>query len=161
MNQAEIDATPDDDVEWLIIDHLIERVGAQDGGEEGAYAFVKGLKPALQMMWGTFMVDGEVNNGGFNQFFWNSSGQYVVEGIDGFRLIGAVEHAEVVEAAVKLFMAELDELRPSDEVGTLDALAESYGRVDFGELDTRYRGLPDIGPMRVRYIRKHPADFAF
>jgi hypothetical protein len=101
LRRDELEDAPDDEIEWLVIDRLIRAVGLY-GDDETQYEFVKRLSPGLQMMWGTFVVDGEVNNGGFNQFFWNSSGQFAMQAIAGFRLIGAEEHAALVEEAVKL-----------------------------------------------------------
>lgn len=41
--------------------------------------FVRTLPTGMRAIWGVFMVDGEVFNGGFNQFFWNSSRDYLDE----------------------------------------------------------------------------------
>lgn len=46
------------------------------------------------------MVEGEVNNGGFNQFYFNSSGQLPTW---AFEIIGANKFAELVQKAVGPF----------------------------------------------------------
>lgn len=40
---------------------------------------VRALPPGLRGLWGVCMVDGQVNNGGFQQFFRNDSRYYVAE----------------------------------------------------------------------------------
>jgi hypothetical protein len=151
-----LDVTPDDQIESAIIQALIDIV---TGTADEAYDKVMTLTPGLRMMWGTFMADGEVFNGGFNQFFWNDSRQYATQAIEGFRLIGAEEHARLVEDGVQLFFAEADKLRPFRQRRTLDAFSESYEHTDSSGLDTRYYALPDFSPLRVRYIREHPQEF--
>jgi hypothetical protein len=48
-------------------------------------------------------VEGEVNNGGFDQFFFNSSGDYAKETIDALKQIGAHQTAEIVQRACERF----------------------------------------------------------
>ena len=81
---------------------LIPRVA---GTVDEQYATTKSWTKGLQMLWATQLVDDEVNNGGFNQYFFNRSGQWAMEAIEGFRLIGVVERAEIVKAAVDQFFA--------------------------------------------------------
>jgi hypothetical protein len=148
----------DDEVELEIAKVLISHVyGTEDQQEQ--YRRVDALSPGLKMLWGTWLVDGEVNNGGFNQFFWNSSGQFAMEAIEGFRVIGADEHAGLVEDAVELFFEEADRLRPFRQRHTLEAFSESYEHTDSGALDTRNFALRDFSELRVRYIRDHLDEF--
>ena len=44
-------------------------------------------------------LDSEVNNGGFDQFYWNSTGDLATEAVEGLTTIGADERAGIVEAA--------------------------------------------------------------
>ncbi|HMO81211.1 MAG TPA: DMP19 family protein [Pyrinomonadaceae bacterium] len=48
-------------------------------------------------------LEGEVNNGGFDQFFFNSSGDYAKETIDALKQIGAHQTAEIVQLACDRF----------------------------------------------------------
>jgi hypothetical protein len=45
-------------------------------------------------------LEREVNNGGFEQFFLNSSGDYAQPVVDALRRIGAAQAAELVEEAI-------------------------------------------------------------
>ncbi|MCX2740256.1 DMP19 family protein [Pontibacter anaerobius] len=45
-------------------------------------------------------VEREVNNGGFNQFFWNSSGDYAHESLAALEVIGAKKTADIIRRAI-------------------------------------------------------------
>lgn len=49
------------------------------------------------------MLEGEVNNGGFDQFFFNSSGDYAHEILSAYEKIKACKTANLIEAAIKAF----------------------------------------------------------
>nr|WP_255651237.1 DMP19 family protein [Cesiribacter sp. SM1] len=48
-------------------------------------------------------LDRQVNNGGFHQFFFNSTGEYAHEVLDAYEAIGAHKTADIIERAIKLF----------------------------------------------------------
>ena len=48
-------------------------------------------------------LEGELNNGGFDQFFFNSTGDYALETIDALNRIGAHQTAEIVQLACDRF----------------------------------------------------------
>lgn len=111
------------------------------------------------MLWATQLVDDEVHNGGFNQYFFNSSGQWAMEAIEGFRLIGAAERAEIVQMAVDQFFAEAPRLRPYYESRTSEGFSESYKHTDLGRLDELWYAAPDFYAARIAYIRRFPDEF--
>lgn len=49
------------------------------------------------------MLEGQVNNGGFDQFFFNSSGDYTHEILSAFEKIKAHKTADLIEIAIKAF----------------------------------------------------------
>jgi Domain of unknown function (DUF4375) len=145
-----------DDVVYLVIDELIRLVNAVPLDEQ--LNLVRRLSPGMRMIWGVFVVDMEVNNGGFNQFFWNSSHEYVQEASEGFRVIGAHEQAQLLDEAVARFREHADALKEFYERGTIEAFSGSYEPDVFGDLDRRYCEL-DSAPLQVAYIRAHPEEF--
>lgn len=52
-------------------------------------------------------LEAEVNNGGFSQFFFNSSGELANEVVDAFAAIGAVKTAEICKKAVSIYDGEV------------------------------------------------------
>jgi hypothetical protein len=51
----------------------------------------------------TQIVEEEVNNGGFSQFFYNSCGDFACEIVDAFTKIGALKTAKICQKAVAVF----------------------------------------------------------
>ncbi len=49
------------------------------------------------------MLEGQVNNGGFDQYFFNSSGEYSQETSNALQEIGALKMLEILEQAIKVF----------------------------------------------------------
>jgi hypothetical protein len=49
------------------------------------------------------LLESEVTNGGFDQYFFNSFGDSVREALEGLQLMGATDYARLVQAAVHLF----------------------------------------------------------
>lgn len=145
-----------DDPLYAVIDDLNREVHAQPADQQVSY--VRSMSPGRRMVWGTFMVDGEVNNGGFNQFFWNSSRDYIHEAADGFRLIGASAHLELLEEAVRRLEERWPQISSFHERGTLEAFSESYDDAVFDDLDRRYYEL-DSHDLIVEYIQSHPTEF--
>jgi hypothetical protein len=48
-------------------------------------------------------LEGELNNGGFNQFFFNSAGNRAAETTNALRAIGAEHTASILEQAILVF----------------------------------------------------------
>ncbi|HEY5701075.1 MAG TPA: DMP19 family protein, partial [Gammaproteobacteria bacterium] len=51
------------------------------------------------------LLDSDVNNGGFSQYFWNTDGQFAVETLEVLKRIGAKETASLLRRAMKLYGA--------------------------------------------------------
>src|SRR5690606_3072341 len=49
------------------------------------------------------MLEGQVNNGGFNQYFFNSSGEYAHETLIALKQIKAPKMAEILNRAIKVY----------------------------------------------------------
>ena len=119
-----------------------------------------GLLPAGQRaLVAIYVLTGEVNNGGFNQFFFNQQGNFAEEARDGFRLVGSEEHAAVVDAAMERVLNEMGALEHYWGQGTLDAFMKSYGHTTLGALDEQFYALPDAYELLDRYMRLNPREF--
>jgi hypothetical protein len=58
--------------------------------------------PQVQVAYCIHKLESEVNNGGFHQFFLNSSGEYVPETLRALNAIGAVTTRDLLERAVAI-----------------------------------------------------------
>lgn len=141
---------------FRLTDALIRQMG--DRSDADAVDFVRSLSPGLRMVWGLFMLEGEVNNGGFTQFFWNSSRHYVPVVREGCTLIGAHEHLGLLEEALAVHEEHRGRLGELKDANTLEAFSASYDPDVFHELDTRFFEL-DSMPLQLAFIREHPDEF--
>jgi hypothetical protein len=91
----------------------------------------------------------EVNNGGFHQFFWNSSRQYAPVVVDTLKRIGCEEAAAITQRAIAA-------LNPDDltvEAVSRAILPESKERdALFTLCDKDFYRLPDLGVELFAYI---------
>ncbi len=102
----------------------------------------------------------EVNNGGFAQYFYNSSGNFAGELENAFWEIGAVKLAEICRTALDAFGAEL----PSDVEERRELLAKlKSDEIDnvLDECDNAfYRYEEDLNSLIYAYVLKNKADFS-
>lgn len=149
-------AIPKDDLEQALIDHVVDvRIGTRKDEE---YEIVSGLSAGFRMVYTTWWLEAEVNNGGFNQYFWNSAGRFAKEALAGFERLGATEHAALVAEAIAIEAEERSAQQKHKDAGTVEAFSESYETSRLGALDERFYAL-SLGDLRVRYIQSHPAEF--
>ena len=60
------------------------------------------LTPAVRVAYCLHQLEAEVNNGGFHQFFSNSTGEYVAETIQALLDIGAIRTSDLLKRAVAI-----------------------------------------------------------
>ena len=148
---------PDDKLEQAIIDYVVQKiVGRHDQEAE----IIRGMSVGIRATHSTWVVDGEVKNGGFNQFFWNSSRQYAVDAVAGFNLFGLPALARIVERATEVHQKEETRLAKFKQRGSLEAFSESYKENPLNSLDDEYyEAAKNLSATRVAFIRKHPELF--
>src|SRR5437867_8665395 len=98
-----LDNIPDDKLEQAIIDYVFLKIG--DDFEQEAEV-VSELTPGFRAIYTTWCLEAEVDNGGFNQYFWNSEGRLATLAVEGFKRIGAPEYAELLQRAIALWKSE-------------------------------------------------------
>ena len=98
------------------------------------------------------VLEAEVNNGGFDQFFFNSSGDRTAEIIDALDMIGAAKTADIVRRAASKFP---DGMPPADckarQVVLVDTVSPDADA--FEELDQEFYGRPDDLEELLKKIR--------
>lgn len=107
-----------------------------------------------------YLLDGEVRNGGFNQYFHNTAEQRY-EACRAFERAGAGQIAALVRRAVERFDSESGQLRSCWD-GTRKGFARSYALKLFDEFDrTYYELMPRerFFELAARFIRHHAGEF--
>jgi hypothetical protein len=149
---------PDADVEQAVVDYVISKL---DGHEDREAQIVKSLSAGVRATWLTWIVEAEVNNGGFNQYYYNTDGVFASEAVAAFEYFGAKEHAALMSEANSVRAAEAAEMAQFKQQGTLEAISESYEHSKLGPLDERfYKLTEDLSKLRIARIRQTPEEFA-
>jgi hypothetical protein len=108
-----------------------------------------------------FIIDGlerEVNNGGFPQFFLNSSGDHAAATPAALRAIGAPEMARIVEAA----LAPFGPAGPSSDQATRQNQLDSLGEAEevWSGCDSRFYEYPEnLALLLRRFVAVRQNDF--
>jgi len=152
-----IASIPDDKLEHAIIDYIYTKIGDDWDNQREV---VDALPASFRGIFATWWLEAEVNNGGFNQYFWNPSGYWAEDAISAFHEYGADEYAEVARKAVAMFLAEAETHKEFRELGTLEAFSESYDHTALGDLDNEFWDIgEDLSQKRISYIRENPEKF--
>ena len=153
-----LNSISDDNLEQTVFDNIYEIIGVDYANE---FTNVRKLTKGQQAVFSTWIIEGEVNNGGFNQFYFNSSGQYAEMAALGFKTIGAEKYSNLAYRANKIYNENKDRLEEFDD-GTMESFSESYKDNPLNDLDTEFYKLEDIekiGKLRIKYIRNNIAEF--
>jgi hypothetical protein len=148
----------DEDLIQAIIDYIVYEVVRDDW--KNAYDSIIKLPIGFRHIYGTWVLEAEVNNGGFNQYFYNTSGQFIDEAYRGCIAIGAKNTAEIVERAVATFTNEKEMQLEMRKKGTIEAFSESYQKTKLGDCDKAfYECSRDMDKLQIKYIRNNYGDF--
>lgn len=149
-------AIPDETLEQAIVDYVMHRL--ESGSDEDA--ILRSLSEGNRALWLTWIVEGEVNNGGFNQYYWNTDGRHSSEAVASFEFFSASQHATLMREANSVRRQEATTIREYEDRNTLEAFSESYKASKLGPLDDRFYALKeDLSALRVAKIRQSPELF--
>ena len=118
-----------------------------------------GLTSVEQTFHCVWSVEAEVNNGGFDQYFWNSSGDVVHEAPGALERIGAPKAADIVRRANAVFK---DGKPPQDRnmrQQELEAAGQTaHDKLD--KLDREFYKCPDnLEALLLQFVIKHRDKF--
>jgi len=148
----------DEELQYAILDYVHAKMEGRYDEEDEILATLPAGVRALYVISG---VEDEVNNGGFNQYYWNSSGKFADQAVAAFEFFSAHEHAELMREANRIHAAEQGEIEKFKAQGTLQAFSDSYKVSKLGPLDERFYELDEnLSTLIVRQIRSDPASFA-
>lgn len=155
---AEIIATiPDKNLEQAIQDFTAEAI---DKDWENDVRKVPALGAGFSAVYFLGTLDYEVNNGGFNQFFFNEGREAVVLAKEGADLMGLRKLSAVISKALVIEQIEREKMAKVKKVGTIEAFFESYDEISFEEADEAFEKLDiDLGKEILSFIRRKPEFF--
>ena len=115
------------------------------------------LRPSEQVFYAIWVLEGEVNNGGFDQYFSNSSGEHARDALTALRTIGASSAFDIAQAAFALFGPS----GPSTDWETRRRQLESFDEATAMRLlalDRAFQDYPDnISCLLAAYMQQNSA----
>lgn len=153
-----ISQVKDENLEQVVIDNIQTKMNKRFSNEE---EIVRQLSKGQKAIYVTWILEAEVNNGGFNQFYYNSSGQFADLAEEAFVTIGAVKFADLVHQANLIYDLIKDNLMENDD-GSIESFSKSYEDNPLNELDSKFYKLYSEEPLneiKVRYIRDNSESF--
>lgn len=148
---------PDAEVEQAILDLIDCRLEATKHSEQEE---LRELPQGFSIVYTTWWVEAEVNNGGFNQYFWNPSGEFASEALAGFEAIGSLPLAGLMKRAIAVRDEDQVRMKAFKVRGSLEAFSELHENNRLDELDDSFYELGgEASAERIRFIRSNPELF--
>ncbi|CAN5396991.1 hypothetical protein BH09BAC1_BH09BAC1_15430 [soil metagenome] len=153
-----IDSIKDDDLVQAIFDSLSLNI---EGNYENELEWVGGLNPykkAIYLIWG---LESEVNNGGFNQYYYNSTGQFCDDAPPALMLVGAAKFANLVTEANQIIKANFQDISKTWD-GSIEGFTQSYINNPLDELDTKFFNLyeeENLAKLQIAFIKANKEQF--
>jgi hypothetical protein len=157
LTEQIIDNTSDDKLLELVFDNLSQNSEDSKNEFESIMSWNKS-KQAIYMIWA---LESEVNNGGYNQFYFNSSGQFYKYLPDALKLVGAYKFSDLTKRANETFEKENAKISQHQD-GTIEGFSKSYENNPLNDFDDEFYDLyqtENLQQIQVDYIRKHKTEF--
>jgi hypothetical protein len=153
-----IDTTSDDNLLQVVFDNISEKLPSDYEKEYETVMTWNKSRQAIYMVW---WLEAEVNNGGYNQFYSNSSGQFYKQLPDALTLIGATKFADLTKRANDTYQKENKKITQHQD-GTIEGFSKSYDDNPLNKYDDEFYELykvENLQQKQVDYIRKHKTEF--
>ena len=113
------------------------------------------LSPSERVFRSVWELEAQVNNGGFEQYFWNSSGRLAAHVPEALRAIGASHMAAIVDEAIAAVGADLPLMDDEQRQARVNDLAPAV-RERLETLDQRFFSYPDkLTELLYAYVCSH------
>lgn len=125
---------------------------ADDIQSRESKAGLSGLAPKERVFFLVWSLEAEVNNGGFNQFFFNSSGDHATATAEALRAIKATKTSAIIDKAISIFGAEGPSRNRAQRQQQLKLFSEEQ-QERLSELDTNFYAYPDnLSELLSKYM---------
>lgn len=149
-------AIPEDQLDAAVMAFIEGRIHGQIGEPKPLASLPRGF----QIFHVSSIVEAEVANGGFNQFFWNSSGESAPQVPAALRAIGADDAAVLFEQVRRVADQDRPRLAPFKAQGSLQAFSDSYKDSPLNAFDNPFMELAMKFPaLRIEYLKRHIEQF--
>jgi len=148
----------DEHLEQAIIDYILDYKIKNNYEKE--YEIITNLSNGFQYIYLTWILEAEVNNGGFNQYFYNTSTKFTKEVLIALKALNANEFYKITNQAIELFNKVYEIHKKANKDGTLEAFLSTYEDSNLDTLDDEFYKYPEnLSELRIKYIRTHVEEF--
>jgi hypothetical protein len=118
--------------------------------DDGNTEHLERLSDEARLVYLLWNLDGEVHNGGFDQFFFNSLGDHWAEILDGLERVGASQSRQLLGQAVRWFPSGRPSADRYERQDQLESFCEQPGyQADVERLNAQYYECEDTLPARL------------
>lgn len=155
------ESIPDEQLIPIVWKHLVEKKPETQTELE----FLAALPKEGRWLHLIMILDGEVRNGGFNQYFFNTEGSYAEDTIEALQKMCGTKHAEPMENALRFLREQAEEVKPAGAKKRsvsemLDTMGDAYDDLDFGDFDADWKRLEKPRNLQMaRFVRTNSASF--
>lgn len=158
LTEQIIDTTSDENLLHVVFDNLSLK---QPKDYTKVYDTVLSWNKSRQAIYMIWLLEAEVNNGGYNQFYANSSGQFYKEMPGALTLVGAMKFADLTRRVNNIYESENDKITKHQD-GTLEGFSKSYEDNPLNKFDDEFYDLyksENLHQLQIDFIRKNKRDF--
>ncbi|WP_240141071.1 DMP19 family protein [Sphingobacterium bovisgrunnientis] len=158
LTEQIIDTTSEDNLLQVVFDNLSEK---QSTDYENEYETVMSWNKSRQAIYMIWVLEAEVNNGGYIQFYFNSRGQFYKHLPDVLKLVGANKFADLTKRANDTFEKENSKITQHQD-RTLEGFSKSNDDNPLNQFDDEFYDLyktENLQQIQVDYIRNNKKEF--
>ena len=104
-------------------------------------------------------LEREINNGGFNQYYFNNSGDFAHETVESLKAIGAEKTALILQKANHQFPGNRVPKDRDERQDVLEQIENDANKI-WDELDKEFCAYEeDLNALNMKYVKAHRSDF--
>ena len=159
-NQNEVDKKPDIDNLLLIdTDKLIMNLDTYLCELSSYGEKLEKLTQPQKIFYFNQYLEKEINNGGFNQYFYNSSGNFAHQTVISLRQINAIKTSDILQLAIDQFPNSIVPKDRSERQEILENIEEKADKV-WEQLDKRFFEYEDnLYNLNIDFIKQNRSSF--
>lgn len=117
------------------------------------------LSEPQKQFWYNQNIEREVNNGGFNQYFINSSGDFAHENVLSLKTIGANKTADILQQAIDQFPDKQVPKNRNDRIKIIEQIDEK-ARKSWNQLTQKFLEYKDnLNILNMNFVKANKDQF--
>ncbi|QVK18978.1 DUF4375 domain-containing protein [Mycoplasmatota bacterium] len=157
LNSETVNKIPDEKLVDKLYSYVVELTGNSRGHDEEE--ILNQINRPTKCVYMVELMNYEVENGGFGQYFYNSSGYFAFEVLDCLKEIGALEGYNITKEAIDFVNKDnlnKDDYKEKQISRQLFQYPNNENDQKFDELSNKYYNyVEEIRKLLVKYVREN------